>query len=298
MVEVKSATEVSRTTSTTSPCRPGSCAAPACPSSASRWPASTATSSTAATATITACSARPTSPRRSTSSSPRCPAGSPAAGRPSPANGPSRAPGAAAPSPSPARSSTFCSAGLPEYPVSLLPHGREVVAAAAGRRLRRSAPGARALDAFSDAAPARLAGHAHRAARLRPAGRRSPGGAAVPALLPRLRDDPVAVPVWAGTRPWEQLPFQWSCHVERAPGEIEHREFIDTSGDAPMRSCADTLIAALGDEGPVFVYSGFEKGVLAGLAARFPSLERRSPRSGAASSTCCPSPAPPGTTPP
>ena len=39
-----------------------------------------------------------------------------------------------------------------------------------------------------------------------------------------------------------------------------------------MRSCADTLIAALGDEGPVFVYSGFEKGVLAGLAARFSGL--------------------------
>ncbi len=28
----------------------------------------------------------------------------------------------------------------------------------------------------------------------------------------------------------------------------------------------------MGDEGPVFVYSGFEKGVLAGLAARFSSL--------------------------
>ncbi len=51
-----------------------------------------------------------------------------------------------------------------------------------------------------------------------------------------------AVPVWAGTRPWEQLPFQWSCHIERAPGELEHREFLDTSGEAPMRSCADTLL--------------------------------------------------------
>ena len=27
-----------------------------------------------------------------------------------------------------------------------------------------------------------------------------------------------AVPIWAGTRPYEQLPTQFSCHVERAPG--------------------------------------------------------------------------------
>lgn len=35
------------------------------------------------------------------------------------------------------------------------------------------------------------------------------------------------VPVWAGTRPHQQLPFQWSCHVERSPGKIDR--YLDDS---------------------------------------------------------------------
>ena len=54
-----------------------------------------------------------------------------------------------------------------------------------------------------------------------------------------------AVPRWAGTRPFQQLVFQWSCHVEHGPDELEHREFLDTSGDAPMRAAAESML-----EGP------------------------------------------------
>ncbi len=165
----------------------------------------------------------------------------------------------------------FCSQGLPEYPVSLLPRGRVVAdqLVAAGYDDLRLVP---EHWAFSD-----LHRRVWQATRT---GRPDfdPQAAAHLAALPYPRfyldfeTIQFPVPVWADTHPWEQLPFQWSCHVERVPGEIEHREFIDTSGDAPMRACADTLIAALGDEGPVFVYSGFEKGVLAGLAERYFSL--------------------------
>ena len=81
-----------------------------------------------------------------------------------------------------------------------------------------------------------------------------------------------AVPVWAGTRPYEQLPFQWSCHVESSAAEIEHREFLDLSGDPPMRAFSESLLAALGDSGPVFVYSSFEASRLRELAARYPDL--------------------------
>ena len=43
--------------------------------------------------------------------------------------------------------------------------------------------------------------------------------AAVPALLPRLRNRLApAVPIFAGTRPFEALPFQWSCHIETSRG--------------------------------------------------------------------------------
>ena len=55
-----------------------------------------------------------------------------------------------------------------------------------------------------------------------------------------------AVPVWAGTSPFQQVVFQWSCHVEERPGEVGHREFLDTSGEAPMRKSAAALLEALG----------------------------------------------------
>ena len=81
-----------------------------------------------------------------------------------------------------------------------------------------------------------------------------------------------AVPIWAGTRPYEQLPFQWSYSVEEEDGPVTHREFLDTSGDAPMRPCAEALITALGTEGPVFAYTGFEGRILRETAARYADL--------------------------
>jgi len=82
-----------------------------------------------------------------------------------------------------------------------------------------------------------------------------------------------AVPIWKGTRPYQQLPFQWSCHVERKDGSLQHAEFLDLSGEDPMRACAESLIAALGKRGPVFVYyQSFEAGRVRELAARYRDL--------------------------
>ena len=55
-----------------------------------------------------------------------------------------------------------------------------------------------------------------------------------------------AVPVWLGTRPYQQLPFQWSCHTEHEDGSLEHHEFLDVSGEAPMRQFTETLIDTIG----------------------------------------------------
>jgi len=82
-----------------------------------------------------------------------------------------------------------------------------------------------------------------------------------------------AVPIWAGTRPYEQLPFQWSCSVEREDGSLEHREFLDASGAAPMRACAEAMITALQTDGPVFTYTNFEARILREAAAQFPDLK-------------------------
>jgi hypothetical protein len=78
----------------------------------------------------------------------------------------------------------------------------------------------------------------------------------------------------ANTSPFfPHVPFQWSCHIEYAPGQLRHEMFLDVSGEDPRRGCAESLIKALANEGPVLVYSAqFEKGRIAELAQRFPDL--------------------------
>jgi hypothetical protein len=82
-----------------------------------------------------------------------------------------------------------------------------------------------------------------------------------------------AIPIWEGTSPYAQLPFQWSCHFEYADGRIEHREFLETSGSNPRRAFAESLIEACSGTGPVIVYNAaFEKRILRETAEVFPDL--------------------------
>ena len=83
----------------------------------------------------------------------------------------------------------------------------------------------------------------------------------------------LAIPRWRGARPHQQLPFQWSCHIERADGTLEHLEFLDASGNAPMRAFAESLIAAMEIDGPIIVYGSFESTVLNQLIQFCPDLE-------------------------
>lgn len=63
------------------------------------------------------------------------------------------------------------------------------------------------------------------------------------------------IPRWPGTRPFERLPFQFSCHVENEAGELRHEAFIDLSGNLPLASLTDHLIDVLGDDGPILVWN-------------------------------------------
>jgi hypothetical protein len=84
-----------------------------------------------------------------------------------------------------------------------------------------------------------------------------------------------AVPIWPGTRPYQQIPFQFSVHSLSATAKIEHISFLDLSGTDPSRSFAAALVAACGAKGPVFVYNaGFETARIKELAERFPKLKK------------------------
>lgn len=82
------------------------------------------------------------------------------------------------------------------------------------------------------------------------------------------------VPIWKGTRPYQQIPFQFSLHRVDESGQVRHEEFLDLSGNDPSEEIARALVEQCGDFGPVFAYNaGFEKRVMRDLAARFPDQE-------------------------
>lgn len=82
-----------------------------------------------------------------------------------------------------------------------------------------------------------------------------------------------AVPLWRGTRPYEHVPFQWSCHTEEKDGSVTHHEFLASGTDDPRRAFAESLAAALSRIGPVFVYNaGTERTHMQNMAERFPDL--------------------------
>ena len=81
------------------------------------------------------------------------------------------------------------------------------------------------------------------------------------------------VPIWAETRPYEQLPFQWSCQIEEGDQPLREEAFLDVSGHSPMRACAERLVAKLDASGPVLTYSPFERQVIRSHARRFPDLK-------------------------
>ncbi|MFZ0798399.1 MAG: DUF2779 domain-containing protein [Terriglobales bacterium] len=82
-----------------------------------------------------------------------------------------------------------------------------------------------------------------------------------------------AIPRFAGMRPFDQLPFQWSLHVQREPAaEPEHYEFLATDDADPRREFTTSLFGALGESGSIVVYAPFESQRLSELAAWLPEF--------------------------
>jgi hypothetical protein len=68
---------------------------------------------------------------------------------------------------------------------------------------------------------------------------------------------PTAVPIYEGCRPYMQIPFQYSLHIQREPGgEYEHKEFLADAGDTnPMKPLTEALKEVIGDEGSIVVWN-------------------------------------------
>jgi CRISPR/Cas system-associated exonuclease Cas4 (RecB family) len=88
------------------------------------------------------------------------------------------------------------------------------------------------------------------------------------------------IPVWKGFQPNQSVPVQWSCHIDDGTGDgspesMEHREFLDLSGEPPMRPLAEALIDCLGESGPILMYTSVEQRVVLQLAEMYPDLREQ-----------------------
>lgn len=79
-----------------------------------------------------------------------------------------------------------------------------------------------------------------------------------------------AVPRYAGTHPYQVMPIQWSNHIERADGTLDHDEYLAEGTADPRRDLLDRLLASLGTSGSICVYSQYERSVLDSLAEAYP----------------------------
>ena len=85
-----------------------------------------------------------------------------------------------------------------------------------------------------------------------------------------------AIPRFAGVRPYQQIPFQWSVHILKEPGgELEHHEFLATDASDPRTEFITSLVTALGNRGHIVVYSGFESLRLSDLGVWLPEYADR-----------------------
>jgi hypothetical protein len=79
-----------------------------------------------------------------------------------------------------------------------------------------------------------------------------------------------AIPRYAGTRPYQTIPFQWSDHILYEDGRLDHREYLCNEDKDPREEFTQTLIDALGTRGSIFIYTSYETGVLNSLIEHFP----------------------------
>ena len=82
-----------------------------------------------------------------------------------------------------------------------------------------------------------------------------------------------AIPLYKGLKPFEQIPFQYSLHIEYEDGRLEHKEYlaqdsVDSRYELAKKLCEDIPIDVT-----VLAYNmSFEKGVIKRLSSLFEEL--------------------------
>ncbi len=82
-----------------------------------------------------------------------------------------------------------------------------------------------------------------------------------------------AIPVWAGCRPYDAVPVQFSFFLDRGDGAPEHHEWLAEGRGDPRPALARRLVTACDGAAAIVAYNaGFERQCVRGLAEVAPEL--------------------------
>ena len=158
-------------------------------------------------------------------------------------NEPEREPGDHCDDPFTCSFKAYCSRHLPPppaWPVTLLPDaaGKKVARGLLGQGitcLTQAPASAMASAKLARVHAATLSGEVFHDVE---AIRRETADWAYPRVFLDFETIQFAIPRWIGTRPFTQVPFQFSAHIVSADGAMEHTEFLAADGADPRRACA------------------------------------------------------------
>lgn len=85
------------------------------------------------------------------------------------------------------------------------------------------------------------------------------------------------VPYFDGQKPYQQVPFQYSLHIIRAPGgKVEHTEYLQSDATNPAPRVAEQLVKDMGSSGSIITWNmSFEKSVNTDLVRMFPQYNEQ-----------------------
>ena len=79
-----------------------------------------------------------------------------------------------------------------------------------------------------------------------------------------------AIPLYAQTRPYQAIPFQWSLHVRDSDGDLEHSSFLHDGEDDPRKDFIASLLRSIPATGPIVAYSSYETTLMKALTRDYP----------------------------
>src|SRR6266699_1408559 len=85
----------------------------------------------------------------------------------------------------------------------------------------------------------------------------------------------LAIPRWPGCRPWQQVPVQFSAHVEERGGGLVHHQWIADGPEDPRRALAEALVGVCAGARKVVAYhASFERECIKRLREAAPHLDK------------------------